>query len=294
MNNLFSHDFNTSPILCSLSPFLLGMVLGHRGLPGLHAAPPVGSASRCGSDPAAIPPHAMGAGSVLDRAGRKGKGCPWWGVSTSVVVTLAAGSGGWEGRWRLLGSMHRAEAVPEPGRDAAVSVHGHSLSVSLWASDTSELTSLTPNQDPSDLLTQRAGLLPEGRSCVCCWHCRVYRHSCSILIHPWSSSWVCAAFTASCTIPKSLLLVLMLQMQLKAKKQLNSQIQAWVFAGHGIRKTSLSPSKLWKFCTKILKPNTSWIYRAICTITLLQAWPSGLHEIHASRYPNFFPGLTFH
>lgn len=135
MNNLFSHDFNTSPILCSLSPFLLGMVLGHRGLPGLHAAPPVGSASRCGSDPAAIPPHAMGAGSVLDRAGRKGKGCPWWGVSTSVVVTLAAGSGGWEGRWRLLGSMHRAEAVPEPGRDAAVSVHGHSLSVSLWASD---------------------------------------------------------------------------------------------------------------------------------------------------------------
>lgn len=57
------------------------------------------------------------------------------------------------------------------------------------------------------------------------------------------------------------------------KIQLNSQIQAWVFAGHGIRKTSFSPSKLWKIHTKLLKPNTFWTYRDICTVMLLQAWP---------------------
>lgn len=142
MNNLFSHEFNTSPILCSLLPSLLEMALGHRGLPGPPAAPPVGLASRSGSDRAAILLHGMGAGSALDRAGKKGKSCPWWCVFISVAVMLAAGSGGWECRLRLLGSMRKAEAVPEPGRDAAVYKHGHSLSVSLWTSDTSELPSL--------------------------------------------------------------------------------------------------------------------------------------------------------
>lgn len=47
------------------------MALGHRGLPGPPAAPPVGLASRSGSDPAAILLHGMGAGSALDRAGKK-------------------------------------------------------------------------------------------------------------------------------------------------------------------------------------------------------------------------------
>lgn len=116
MNNLFSHEFNSSPIVCSLSSFLLETAHGHHGLPGPRAAPPVGSASRSGSDPAAILLHATGAGSAWDRAGRKGKACPWWCVFISVVATLAAGSGGWEGRLRLLGSMHRAEAVPGHGR----------------------------------------------------------------------------------------------------------------------------------------------------------------------------------
>lgn len=96
MNHLFSHEFNISPILCSLSPSLLEMVPGHRGLPGPHAAPPAGSASRCGSDPAATPPHATGAGSALDRAGRKGRTWHWWCGLISVVVMSAAGSGGWE------------------------------------------------------------------------------------------------------------------------------------------------------------------------------------------------------
>lgn len=139
-----------------------------------------------------------------------GKVRPWcaqfWGCSV--------GSGGWEGRLRWLGSMHRAEAVSEPGRDVAVGVHGHSYREPVNIRPFR--AALTLQQDSPDLHkyscpTQRGDLLPRGRSCACCWHCRVYRHSYSILIRPWSGSSVCAAFTASCTIPKSLLLVLILQ-----------------------------------------------------------------------------------
>lgn len=224
MNNLLSHEFSISPTLCDLSPFLLGMALGHRGLPGPHAARPAGSASRSGSDPAAIPLHATGAGSALDRAGRKGEGWPWCAQCCGCNV----GSGGWEGRLRRLGSMHRAEAVPEPGRDAAVGVHGHSYREPVNIRPFR--AALTPQQDPPDLHryscpTQRGGLLPRGRSCACCWHCRVYRHSYSVLIRPWSGSWVCAAFTASCTIPKSLLLVLILPKQFKAKYSLTHRFR---------------------------------------------------------------------
>lgn len=121
MNNLLSHEFSISPILCDLSPFLLGMALGHRGLPGPHAARPVGLVSRSGSDPAAIPLHATGAGSALDRAGRKGEAMvcsvlglqcwQWWLGRQIEVVGLNAQSRSspraWEGcgcwcAWTLL------------------------------------------------------------------------------------------------------------------------------------------------------------------------------------------------
>lgn len=207
MNNLLSHEFSISPILCDLSPFLLGMALGHRGLPGPHAARPVGSVSRSGSDPAAIPLHASGAGSALDRAGRKGEAMvcsvlglqywQWWLGRQIEVVGLNAQSRSSPRAW-----------------DEAVGVHGHSYREPVNIRPFR--AALTLQQDSPDLHkyscpTQRGDLLPRGRSCACCWHCRVYRHSYSILIHPWSGSSVCAAFTASCTIPKSLLLVLILQ-----------------------------------------------------------------------------------
>lgn len=250
MNNLFSHEFNTSPIVCSLSPFLLEMALGHRGLPGPHAAPPVGSASRSGSAPAAIPLHGTGAGSALDRAGRKGKGCPWWCVFIPVAVVVLGRQIEAVGLNVQSGSSPGAQEGCGCGR--------------AWTPSFSEpvnirhfRAALTPKQDPSDLCkyscpAQRADLLPKGRSCACCWHCRVYGHSYSVLVHSWSGSWGCAAhcqlhhFQVSITCADTLKTV-------QGKIQLNSQIQAWVFAGSGIRKTSFSPSKLWKFHTKLLK-----------------------------------------
>lgn len=70
------------------------MALGHPGLPGPRVAPPVELAFKSASDPAATPLHGMGAESVLDRAGKKGKRCPQHCVFASVVIMLAAGSGG--------------------------------------------------------------------------------------------------------------------------------------------------------------------------------------------------------
>lgn len=53
------------------SPIVQEMALGHPGLPGPRVAPPVGLASRSASDPAATLLHGMGAGSALDRAGKR-------------------------------------------------------------------------------------------------------------------------------------------------------------------------------------------------------------------------------
>jgi len=39
--------------------------------------------------------------------------------------------------------MHKAEGVPEPGRDEVAHMHGQSLSMSLWPSETSELPPLS-------------------------------------------------------------------------------------------------------------------------------------------------------
>jgi len=70
------------------------MALGHPGLPGPRVAPPAGLAFRSASDPAATLLHGMGAGSALDRAGKRGKRYSQLCVFTSVVVMLAAGAGG--------------------------------------------------------------------------------------------------------------------------------------------------------------------------------------------------------
>lgn len=81
-------------VTCSLSPRLLETALGHPGRPGPPVAPPVGSASRSASDPAATPLRGTVAGSALDRAGKKGKRCSQCYVVTSVVIVLSPGSGG--------------------------------------------------------------------------------------------------------------------------------------------------------------------------------------------------------
>lgn len=87
-------DNELTPILGCLSPSVLETALGLSGLPGPRVAPPAGSAFRSASDPAATPLHGTGAGSALDRAGRKGKRCPRCRAFPAVALTLAAGGGG--------------------------------------------------------------------------------------------------------------------------------------------------------------------------------------------------------
>lgn len=53
------------------SPTVPGMEAGPPGPRGLPVAPPVGSASRCGSGPAATPLRGTGAGCAWDRTARK-------------------------------------------------------------------------------------------------------------------------------------------------------------------------------------------------------------------------------
>lgn len=161
-------------------------------------------------------------------------------------LEVVAGKADW-GCWAQCTEQKQSQGMGECGCFCA-----WTLSVSEPVNNRHFRAALTSKQDPSDFHnyscpTQRADLLPKGRSCACCWHCRVYRHSYSILIRPWSGSWVCAAFMASCIIPKSILLVLMLQKQFNTKYSLIHRFRLEFLQGMVSEKHLFPPLNYEKF-----------------------------------------------